>query len=162
MDETMQWKKLPPRVRSVWMTVAGLESFALICVAVGCVVWSAMNGWGIWQIVAAAAAVALAGVALIAGRLRCRYAYAFTRYSIGPDDICVRHGWLWKTTEIVPYNRVQHVDIEQGPVLRLFHLSSISISVAAGQQRIEGIDPREAQEVTRRILEHVRTAKEDL
>lgn len=62
----------------------------------------------------------------------------------------------------MPYNRVQHVDIEQGPVLRLFHLSSISISVAAGQQRIEGIDPREAQEVTRRIFEHVRTAKEDL
>lgn len=46
MDETTQWKELPPRVRSVWMTVAGLESFALICVAVGCVVWSAMNGWG--------------------------------------------------------------------------------------------------------------------
>ena len=61
-----------------------------------------------------------------------------------------RSGWLSRDQRIAPLNRVQTVDSHQGAIMRLFGLSSITVTTAsaAGPISIDCLD----QEVARRVV----------
>jgi hypothetical protein len=42
----------------------------------------------------------------------------------------VRRGWLWRTELLVPRSRVQHLDIERGPIERRFNLATLVVHTA--------------------------------
>ena len=48
-------------------------------------------------------------------------------YKIGEGQLRVAHGWLFRTDTIVPFVRVQHIDVGQGPVERWFGLSHLVV-----------------------------------
>ncbi|MBB6426212.1 PH domain-containing protein [Sphingopyxis sp. JAI128] len=48
-------------------------------------------------------------------------------YKIGEGQLRVARGWLFRTDTIVPFVRVQHIDVGQGPVERLFGLSHLIV-----------------------------------
>lgn len=48
-------------------------------------------------------------------------------FRIGEDELRVAHGWLFRTDTIVPFVRVQHIDVGQGPVERWFGLSHLVV-----------------------------------
>jgi hypothetical protein len=47
--------------------------------------------------------------------------------------------------------RVQHVELESGPLMRKYDLASVSIVTAATTHRISGLKQPEAQQLKRRI-----------
>ncbi len=71
--------------------------------------------------------------------------YASVLYILTDNEMNWARGVLWKQTGIVPYNRITNVDIVQGPLMRIFHLSHLRIQTAgySGNQmaeiRIQGI-----------------------
>ena len=73
--------------------------------------------------------------------------YRIHRWEVSPEAIHTRTGWLTTETRIAPLNRVQTVDSQQGPLMRLFKLSSITVTTAsaAGPISIEGLDQDEAR-----------------
>lgn len=85
--------------------------------------------------------------------------YSSIRYMLQEEEICWKRGVWFRQTGIVPYNRITNVDIIQGPLSRLFGLSSLRIQTAgysaqaSAELVLAGIDnPEEIREV---IMGHV-------
>ena len=80
-------------------------------------------------------------------------------YVVRDRDITYRTGWFSRSTTTVPYGQVQHLELVQGPVARLFGLKHLKLYTAggSGNLRIAGLDERDA-EVLRSVLDS-RTGK---
>ena len=63
---------------------------------------------------------------------------------------------------IFPFIRVQNTDTRQGPILRMFHLSDVTIATAATEHVIPGLDAQTADELRDRAAEFARLAREDV
>jgi hypothetical protein len=62
------------------------------------------------------------------------------------DDLLVVHGALFKTLVVVPYGRMQLVDVVAGPIERSFGLVNVKLHTAAASTdaRIRGLRPDDA------------------
>lgn len=84
------------------------------------------------------------------------------RYSINENEIDLLRGILVRKETLIPLSRVQHVDTRQGPLLRWFNLSSVTISTAATTHEIPGLDEVIADRVRKEISTYARLAEEDV
>lgn len=78
-----------------------------------------------------------------------RLYYQSMWYELREDEMSWRRGVWFRTTGIVPYNRITNLDLRQGPVMRALGISTLSIQTAgySGQAmpeiKIEGIEHAE-------------------
>lgn len=90
--------------------------------------------------------------------------FPFKGYAIREKDILYKTGWLWKTFIITPFNRVQHLSIDQGPIDRKFQISKLRIFTAGGSGSdlsIPGLDPETAQRLKAFIVEKTALDEEE-
>ncbi len=73
--------------------------------------------------------------------------YEIYRYFIGEDAIRVRRGLLWITEETVPMERLHKIKTSQGPIARVFKLSTINVTTAGGDVDIKLLKEEEAIEI---------------
>ncbi len=88
--------------------------------------------------------------------------YVRWRYEITPEYLDIAKGIIWRKRYIIPFIRVQNTDTRQGPILRLFGLASVTVSTAAHQHEIPGLDTAVAEELRDRAAELARIAREDV
>ena len=69
-------------------------------------------------------------VALIIGLIWVSLYYESVIYHLNKTEMTWKRGVWFKKTGIVPYNRITNVDIVQGPIMRLFHISHLKIQTA--------------------------------
>ena len=101
---------------------------------------------------AVATAVALVGIAgLIWSVLRGRY--LAWGYAERADDLLVHRGLLVRRLSVVPYGRMQFVDVTAGPIDRLFGIATLQLHTAAAatDARIPGLARDEAQRLRDRL-----------
>jgi hypothetical protein len=84
------------------------------------------------------------------------------RYQVSEQEIDLLQGVFVKTRTLIPMVRVQHVDTEQGPLLRRFGLSSVTISTAAGSHRIPALADEAAALLRDQISVLARVVDEDV
>lgn len=73
-----------------------------------------------------AAAILLLGWALLIPRRRYRsWGYAMTE-----DELFIQHGLWTRTSTVVPFGRVQHIDVAQGPIERAFGVGTLILHTA--------------------------------
>src|SRR3546814_8824644 len=60
------------------------------------------------------------------------------RYGVGPGEIVIEKGLLHRTRRSIPFERIQDVDIERGPLQRLFGLAKVKIETG-GSGKDEGL-----------------------
>jgi membrane protein YdbS with pleckstrin-like domain len=96
---------------------------------------------------AALLAVAVAVYAVLHGR------YRAWGYAEREDDLLVRRGVLVRRMSIVPYGRMQFVDVTAGPVDRMFRLATVQLHTAAAatDARIPGLAVEEAHRLRDRL-----------
>jgi len=78
------------------------------------------------------------------------------KYALRERDIVYSSGWLWKQSTIAPFNRVQHVSIDQGPIERQFNLSKLKIFTAGGKSSdmtVPGLSPETANALKEYIVQ---------
>jgi len=86
--------------------------------------------------------------------------YDSMSYELRDDEINWKRGVWFRTTGIVPYNRIVNLDLRQGPLMRFLGISTLAIQTAgySGQAvpeiKIEGIE--HAEELRELIRSHVR------
>ncbi|HUL25308.1 MAG TPA: PH domain-containing protein [Streptosporangiaceae bacterium] len=100
--------------------------------------------------IAAAAAVAVgAGLALWFVHNRFR-SWA---YQERDEDLIVERGVLIRRLSVVPYGRMQFVDVTAGPVDRIFRLATVRLhtAAAASDARIPGLERDEAARLRDRL-----------
>jgi membrane protein YdbS with pleckstrin-like domain len=56
--------------------------------------------------------------------------YRHTFYRVDPQGIEIRRGVVWRRTINVPKSRVQHTDVSQGPLQRMYALGTLVIYTA--------------------------------
>ncbi|WP_128375404.1 PH domain-containing protein [Streptomyces cavernae] len=77
------------------------------------------------------------------------------RYAERADDLLISRGVLWREETVVPYGRLQLVEVTSGPVERHFNLASVQLHTAAAatDARIPGLAPEEAERLRDRLTE---------
>ncbi|WOX11558.1 MULTISPECIES: PH domain-containing protein [unclassified Streptomyces] len=77
------------------------------------------------------------------------------RYAERADDLLITRGVLWHHETIVPYGRMQLVEVTSGPVERHFGLASVQLHTAAAatDATIPGLVPAEAERLRDRLTE---------
>lgn len=113
---------LDPRYVHVLRARTALRAVPLVLAAVILEVASPLRGG--WLSVPAGL-IALAAVLLLPGRQ-----YARWRYQAGEDRLQVVRGILFRSDTLVPFGRVQHIDVHQGPLERAWQLGSLTLFTA--------------------------------
>jgi membrane protein YdbS with pleckstrin-like domain len=118
---------------------------------------------GFWGLVFLAAQGPLAGLisvlvmvaigATMAWFLRRRY--RSWRYQERHEDLIVARGVMVQRLSVVPYGRMQFVEVTAGPIERLFHLSTVKLHTAAAHSdaRIPGLETAESARLRDRLTE---------
>ena len=73
--------------------------------------------------------------------------YAEWGYRVDERVLETKHGILFRTVALLPLSRLQHVDLNRGPLERMFGLASLTLYTAGTQQaaiEIPGLEAREA------------------
>jgi uncharacterized protein len=105
--------------------------------------------------IGAMAALLLIAIFVTAPRQHARMAYA-----LGDDYLRVVRGFLFFTDTVVPFVRVQHIDVGQGPVERLFGLARIVVHTAGTHNSIvtlPGLTRTNAEAMRDTIRRHIVT-----
>jgi membrane protein YdbS with pleckstrin-like domain len=77
------------------------------------------------------------------------------RYAERADDLLISRGVLWREETVVPYGRMQLVEVTSGPLERRFGLASVQLHTAAAatDAKIPGLLPGEAERLRDRLTE---------
>jgi hypothetical protein len=97
-----------------------------------------------------------AAVALIAGVICLVVVHRRFRawaYQERDEDLVVSRGVMFRRQSVVPYGRMQFVDVTAGPVERLFRLATVKLhtAAAASDARIPGLEREEAARLRDRL-----------
>ncbi|MBC7885566.1 MAG: PH domain-containing protein [Saprospiraceae bacterium] len=82
--------------------------------------------------------------------------YYFEGYALREKDIMYKSGMWFRSTVIIPFNRVQHCEINQGPIDRFFDLVELSLFTAGGSSGDLSI-PGLSQETAARLKHFITT-----
>lgn len=81
-------------------------------------------------------------------------------YRLYPRLLQVVRGWLFHTDTVVPFVRVQHIDVTRGPFDKLFGTASLVVHTAGTHNSIvtlPGLAPDRAAEIRDLIRGHIRS-----
>ncbi|RKQ83497.1 membrane protein YdbS with pleckstrin-like domain [Brockia lithotrophica] len=67
------------------------------------------------------------------------------RFDLREGELEVESGIWTMQRRLIPYARIQHVDLHQGPVARLYGLSEVIVVTAAGHTSIPALPTAEAE-----------------
>ncbi|MFI5894763.1 PH domain-containing protein [Actinoplanes sp. NPDC051513] len=143
--DTVVWRPVSPKLitveliaRAVWVLVLlvglgigwALAPYWMWPVGMGLVV-----AYGIWRSFVTVRAVRAWG------------------YAERDQDLLVRHGLLIRRLSIVPYARMQFVDVTAGPLERAFGLATVQLhtAAAASDAKVPGLPPEEASRLRDRL-----------
>jgi membrane protein YdbS with pleckstrin-like domain len=135
----MDWRRPSPRLRTLRrleVTALGL----LVAVAGGLVLGLAVATWVGLVVFAGALLAAVVADLLVGRRVR---AWGYVERD---DDLLVQRGLLVRRLSVVPYGRMQFVDVVAGPLERSFGLATVRLHTAAAatDARIPGLAAAEA------------------
>lgn len=91
-----------------------------------------------------------------------RLRYRRWRYEIFEQEVYIQHGILIRTRTIIPMIRVQHVETEQGPILKKYRLATVMISTAATTHQIPALTDEDASGLQDRISTLARVDEDDV
>jgi len=86
------------------------------------------------------------------------------KFALREHDIIYSSGLVWRQKTVVPFNRIQHVEVTEGPIDRLFDLSKLNIYTAGGSSSdltVPGLIPSRAESIKHYILNKNRQLDEE-
>jgi membrane protein YdbS with pleckstrin-like domain len=140
------WRPVSPalaRVRRLLLCLtAGVAVLALVVLEL-----LLPLAWWDWLFVPLVLALGVAGWVLI-GRSARWWAYAER-----DEDLYIRHGALFRGMVVVPYGRMQYVDVHAGPLEQLFGVATVHLHTASPgtSARIPGLPAEEAARLRDRL-----------
>nr|WP_242540722.1 PH domain-containing protein [Staphylococcus warneri] len=81
------------------------------------------------------------------------FRYKNFRYKIKNNEIHVRKGIIFINTNIIPFFRIQNIDISEGFIMRKYQLATVTLSTAGGNSELLLINKEKAEEIKHLIKE---------
>lgn len=109
-----------------------------------------------------AVVIGVTAVGVVGGGLAAWWTHLVWRawqFRVGERALHLRHGVLTRHESTIPFHRVQHIDLEAGPVERRLGLTTLVLRTASASSdsAVPGIDAEHADELRTRILALVGT-----
>jgi membrane protein YdbS with pleckstrin-like domain len=138
------WQGVSPRLITARLVSAGITLG--VPLVVGVVLALLVTPW-LW-IVAAVPAAILVWVGIVVPRQVRAIGYAER-----DDDLLIRRGILFRSLVVVPYGRMQYVDVEAGPLDRRLGIAKVQLHTASASTdaNIPGLVPGEAERLRDRL-----------
>lgn len=139
---------LERRVLSLWRIRAALALGAWVALVLAVSIGAGRTVPG----VLAALVLAVAGGLLV--RWWTALVWRAWQFRVGEGALHLRHGVVARRESTIPYHRVQHIDLEAGPLERRMGLTSLILRTASASSdsTVPGIDAGEADALRTRIL----------
>jgi hypothetical protein len=140
------WHSLSPKLITARRLILGAVAAAVLVAAV-VLAFTPAPAWVAAAVAAAAVLLMLVGWPWIGRRVRS------WGYAERADDLVVGSGIWFRRIVIVPYGRLQFVDVKAGPVDRAFGLVSVQLHTAAATSdaAIPGLSPDTAAQLRDRL-----------
>lgn len=77
-------------------------------------------------------------------------------YQLREQDLHYKHGVIWRNVVSLPYIRIQHVELESGPMERIFKLATLKFFTAGGgtaDMKIPGLPFATASSIRSFVME---------
>lgn len=138
-EAALDWHAPSLRLRLLRRYEVATTTLGLLIVAVGIAV--AVGATAAALVVALALAVAGSIADVLAGRRVRAWGYAERS-----EDLLVRRGVMFRRMSVIPYGRMQYVEVTAGPFERAFGLATVQMhtAAAASDARIPGLAGVEA------------------
>lgn len=81
------------------------------------------------------------------------FRYKNFRYKIKNNEIHVRKGIIFINANIIPFFRIQNIDISEGFIMRKYQLATVTLSTAGGNSELLLINKEKAEEIKHLIKE---------
>ena len=154
-QSVQEFRQLDPRVVKLWL-VTDLIGYGvlLFVLLLSLSIWGVMRPKFFWPMLVGWFVVAV--VCLLYSFWRPPRAYRAWRYRIDDKVLETKSGIIFHRTRLLPLSRLQHVDLERGPLERLYGLSSLILHTAGTHSAniaIPGLDAEEAVRLRNRLIE---------
>jgi uncharacterized protein len=83
-------------------------------------------------------------------------------YDAGDDRLRIVRGYMFYHDSVVPYGRIQHIDVDQGPIERRYDLATLSAHTAGTHGAtisLPGLAHADAVALRERIRNHIKAAQ---
>ncbi|HEY0119145.1 MAG TPA: PH domain-containing protein [Cellulomonas sp.] len=141
----LTWTPVSPRLAGARLTVA---AFWLVPLLVAVVLLAALTGvaW-LWALPVVVVLVMVWLLWLVPRQVRAQ------QYAERDDDLLIRRGIMFRSLVVVPYGRMQFVDVKAGPIDRGFGIAGVQLHTAspASDAAIAGLPPAEASRLRERL-----------
>jgi membrane protein YdbS with pleckstrin-like domain len=126
----------------------------LIATVLGAIVVGGIFAGTLGGVAAAVSAVGVIALGLAAAWF-VRRRFGAWRYQERYEDLVVARGVMVQRMSVVPYGRMQFVEVTAGPIERAFKLSTVKLhtAAAASDARIPGLERDEATRLRDRLAE---------
>jgi len=145
-SDGVAWQRPSPRLLQVRRIQDALAT-GVVALAAGLIGGLAGPTWLGLALAAAAVAAGLAAMRLLARRV------AAWGYAERHEDLLVRRGVLVRRLSVIPYGRMQFVDVTAGPIERSLGLATVQMhtAAAASDARIPGLEADVAAKLRDRL-----------
>lgn len=85
--------------------------------------------------------------------------YICRGYNMGADRIRIVRGYLFRSDTIVPFGRIQHIDLDQGPIQRHYNLATLTVHTAGNHNStvsLPGLLHEDAAAMREEIRVHIK------
>jgi uncharacterized protein len=132
------WQPVSPRLATARLATAAIALGIPVLVCVGVAVVSGA-GWA-WALAALPALLLAWSVVVVPRQVRA------IGYAERADDLLIRKGIVFRSMVVVPYGRMQYVDVQAGPLARACGIAQVQLHTASPgtDAAIDGLPPEEA------------------
>jgi len=141
----LAWTHVSPRLAAARLTVAACW---LVPLAVVVALPALLSGVaGLWALPAVVVLLMAWLLWLVPRQARA------LMYAEREDDLLIRRGIMFRSLVVVPYGRMQFVDVKAGPIDRAFGIAGVQLHTASpsSDASIAGLPPAEAARLRERL-----------
>ena len=153
-------EKLPVSAKKIWRIYSFLQMVGILAIAV--LVYWLLKKWSfnspVILVLVSIVVLAVIFVVIVTPNIR----WKVWSYEVREQEIELQSGLFIIKRTIIPMVRVQHVDVEQGPLLKKYELANISVYTAATVHTIPMLSVVQADQLRLKISELARVAQEDV
>ncbi|MFC8598215.1 PH domain-containing protein [Isoptericola sp. NPDC057191] len=138
------WQSVSPRL--VPARLISISATLAVPIVAGVLLAVLVSPW-FWLLAGLPAALLLWAVLLVPRQVRA------VGYAERDDDLLIRKGIMFRTLVVVPYGRMQYVDVEAGPLDRRLGIAKVQLHTASAgtDADIPGLVPDEAERLRDRL-----------
>lgn len=88
------------------------------------------------------------------------YKYKFMGYTLREKDLLYKSGIYFRKAIAIPYNRIQHCELDQGPFERYYNIKKVKIFTAGGSNSdlvLPGLNAEDAESIRSWIIDQTNT-----